>query len=334
MSIVAAELKWYKSEVVTNTNTNGGVMSNNEIIDGVKNNIFPDVSQAERLAGIVRYRKIFAKLTNAADEVLINPGFHIRDFTPAQDRVEIFLGTHTDVQGDITGSERHYGAGALTADISAGSTSFAMTLEDPSQNIFEPTGNTVWIGNDTNSEYHTNVSASVSGDQVTLTLDTGAQLANNYTVAENTVVSSVIYGTLTELKPVIDPVVVNSAGSGDYDDSEATGYPVEGSNIGSVEDTFTLTFTSATAFDCVGAVSGNVGSGNISSDFAPVNTAFSVPFFTLRAAGFSGTFAAGDTIDIPTHPASQGIWCEQTVPAGTNSFSGDNFKLRFGGESA
>jgi hypothetical protein len=331
MSIVAAELKWYKSKVITNTNTNGGIMSINEVVDGVKNNIFPDVSQAERLAGIIRYRKVFAKLVNAANEILINPGFHIKNFTPAQDRVELFMGTHTDVQGDITGSEQHFGAGSLTTDVSAGSTTFAMTLEDSSQNIFEPTGNTVWIGNNNNSEYHTNVSASQSGDQVTLTLDTGSQLANNYTVADETVVSSVIYGVLTELKPVIDPVTATSIGTGDYDD---TTNPVEGDNIGSVEDTFTLTFTSSTDFDCVGAVTGSVGSGNISSDFAPTNTDFSTPLFTLLSAGWIGSWAAGDTLTIPTHPASQGIWCKQTVPAGTNSFSGDNFKLRFGGESA
>lgn len=331
MSIVASELKWYKSQVITNTSTNGGIMSINEVVDGVKNNIFPDVSQAERIAGLIRYRKIFAKLVNAANEVLINPGFHIRDFTPAQDRIEMFVGTNTDVQGDITGSERTYGAGGLTSDVTAGTTVFALTLEDPSQDIFEATGNTVWIGNDNNSEYHTNVAASKSGDQVTLTLDTGSQLANNYTTAQNTVISSVIYGTLTELKPVIDSVTATTASDGDYDD---TGTPVEGSNIGAVEDTFTLTFTSSTAFDCAGAIAGDVGSGNTSSDFAPVNTDFAVPFFTLRAAGFTGAWVSGDTLVIPTHPASQGIWCKQTVPAGTDSFSGDNFKLRFGGESA
>ncbi len=332
MSIIAAELKWYKSKVITNTATNGGTMSINEVVDGVKNNIFPDVSQAERIAGLIRNRKIFAKLVNAANEILINPGFHIRDFTPAQDRVEMFVGTHTDVQGDITGSERHYGAGALTANVTAGATSFAMTLEDPSQDIFEATGNTVWIGNAINSEYHTNVSASKSGDQVTLTLDTGAQLANNYLTTDDTIVSSVIYGVLTELKPVVDSVTATAAGDGDYDDVTD---PIEGSNIAAVEDTFTLTFTSSTAFDLSSALNGAMGiSGNTSSDFAPTNTDFGIAYFTLRAGGWNGTWASGDTLTIPTHPASQGIWCEQTVPAGTNSFSGDNFKLRFGGESA
>lgn len=329
MSIIASELKWYKSTVVTNTATNGGKMSNNQIVDGVKNNVFPDVSQAERLVGITRYRKVFAKLTNAADEVLVNPGFHLTKFTPAQDRVELFVGTHVDVEGDITGSEQKYGAGSLTSLITAGDTEIVITLEDPTQAIFEATGNAIYIGDGTNSEYHTDVAASQVGDQVTLTLDTGVMVANNYAVID-TFVASVIYGTLTELEPTASGVTVSSV-AGLYDD---TTYPVEGSNIGSIEETYTITFTSATEFDCTDAGAVVRGSGNTSSDFAPTNTVFSVPFFTLRSAGFSGSFLLGDTLTLTTHPASQAVWCKQTVPAGTNSFSGDNFTIRFGGESA
>jgi len=329
MSIIASELKWYKSTTITNTTANGGKMSNNLVVDGVKNNIFPDVSQAERLSGITRYRKIFAKLTNAANETLTNPGFHLTQFTPAQDRVELFAGTHVDTQADITGSERMYGAGSLTSLITAGAIEVVVTIEDSTQTIFEATGNDIYIGDGTNSEYHTNVAAAQVGDQVTLTLDTGIMVANNYAVVD-TFVASVIYGTLTELLPTFDAVSVTSAG-GSYDD---TTHPVEGSNIGTIEETFTLTFTTATAFDCTDAAAASMGSGNTSSDFAPTNTAFSVPYFTLRSAGFSGTFLAGDIVTITTHPASKGIWCKQTVPAGTNSFSGDNFIVRFGGESA
>jgi len=330
MSIIAAELKWYRSKVVTNTDTNGGKMSINEIADGVKNNIFPDISQAERLAGIVRYRKIFAKLTNAANEILINPGFHLKDFTPAQDRVELFVGDHIDVQGDVTGSERMYGAASLSENITAGSDALTVTLEDATQIIFEPTGNTVFIGDATNSEYHTNVSASQVGDQVTLTLDTGSQIANNYLVGDSTRISSVIYGTLTELKSVVDAVSVASA-AGTFDD---TLFPIIGDNLGAVEDTLTLTFTSATDFNCTDLAANTLGSGNISGDFAPVNADYGTPYLTVPAAGWGGTFAVGDTVQIPLHPASLGIWCKQTVPAGTDSFSGDSFVVRFGGESA
>jgi hypothetical protein len=330
MSITAAELKWFKSEVITNTAANGGRMSDNEVVDGVKNNVFPDVSQAERIAGITRYRKVFAKLVNAANEVLVNPGLHIRSFTPAQDRIELMVATQVNTQADITGSEDMYGAGQLTSNVSAGATTVYMTLENAAQVIFRPTGNSVYIGDGTNQEYHTNVAASKTGDQVTLTLDSGAMVANNY-IAANTVVASVIYGTVTELKPTFLPVVDATAGTGTYNDTTT---PLVGNNKGAIAGVFTVTFTSATTFNCTEAIRGAVGSGNTSSDFAPVNTVYSVPFFTLRSAGWTGVWASGDTLTITTSPAALPIFVKQTVPAGTNSFSGDNFTLRFGGESA
>jgi hypothetical protein len=36
---------------------NGGRMASTQLVSGVKNNLFPDVSQAERLAGSVKWRK-------------------------------------------------------------------------------------------------------------------------------------------------------------------------------------------------------------------------------------------------------------------------------------
>jgi hypothetical protein len=39
--------------------------------------------------------------------------------------------------------------------------------------------------------------------------------------------------------------------------------------------------------------------------------------FTLRAAGWGGTWAAGNTITFHLHPSAQGIWLKEVVPAGT-----------------
>ena len=49
MSIIASELKLYSSAVANDTTANGGVMSIAEIVGGVKNNVWPDVPQAERV---------------------------------------------------------------------------------------------------------------------------------------------------------------------------------------------------------------------------------------------------------------------------------------------
>jgi len=289
MSVIASELKLYRSGTVSNAAANGGKLSTGEIVTSIKNNIFPDVSQAERLAGLIRFRKIFAKLTNAANEILYNPRYHFRSFTPAEDRVELFEGTQLDTQADITGSERMYGSGALQSDEVIGQNEFVCVLENAAQVIFEATGNSIFITDGVNEEYFHDVAAAKVGDEVTLTLDSGFTLLNNY-LAADTIISSVIFVDASELLPTFDSVTDTSVG-GNYNTVTA---PLEGDNIGTIEEIFTLTFTSATEYDCVGAEVGAVGSGNISSDFAPTNADFSRAYFTLRSAGWGGTWASGD----------------------------------------
>jgi len=67
---------------------------------------------------------------------------------------------------------------------------------------------------------------------------------------------------------------------------------------GAVTDTFTVVFTSATAFDVYGMASGNVGSGTISVNFAPDNGGN--PYFTIESGHFTGTWAADDTFTFVT----------------------------------
>ena len=109
-----------------------------------------------------------------------------------------------------------------------------------------------------------------------------------------------------------DFTVTSSAGTYDHNS-----YPPLLFNDGTVEDTITFTFTSSTNFTCSGANEGNLGSGNITSDFSPVNPNTGEPYFTLQYAGFGGTFVSGDTIEFKIHPSSQGLWLKEVIPAGT-----------------
>ena len=147
----------------------------------------------------------------------------------------------------------------------------------------------------------------VSALEVTIT--TATALANDYAIGA--VVSSGkaaadIVGTITGW-------VETWSGTGAYDEGS---YPVITNNIGTVYDTWTLTFSDATNYTVSGAVEGNVGAGTTAADFAPLNAARSNnPFFALEAAGFSGTPAAGDTIVWITNPAELPIWETLTIPA-------------------
>jgi hypothetical protein len=341
MAIQTAEIKLVKPANINDTTANGGRMSATDVADGVKNNIWPDVPQAERTAGSVKYRKLFIKIANDDDLALIDPKIFIETHTPGDDTIVMMAGTQTDTQAEADDYTRFYGTGDLDADISSGVSSIAVNVEpgnaSAGDNVFQngdlirvssqdgvdnPTGETEFLRLDAST------GVSWNGDKATLTFDTGVTLANSYTAA-NTRVASVIEATNVEVS--FDGWGESSA-SGTYD--ETTNPPVLDA-VGSVEQTWTITFTDATNFTCVGDVLGTVGSGSIGGgDFAPNNTDFSKPYFTLADAGWAGTWANGDTVSFTSHPASSPVWLKRTVPAGANSLSGNKVIPAISGESS
>ena len=117
--------------------------------------------------------------------------------------------------------------------------------------------------------------------------------------------------------------------AGTYDE---TTYPLTMYNIGAVTESWTLTFTSATAFTVSGAVVGSVGSGDINSNFAPINGAGY--YFLLDKDGWGGTWVAGNTITFNTTHAAKSVWVKESVPAGAASKANNFFTLKLKGESA
>jgi len=333
MSIVGSELIWRKAQQNVSGPANGGRMSAIAIPNAVKNSIFPDVPASERTAGSTSYRKVFVHIANDDDLTLIRSRLFVETFTPGDDSITIFLGTQTDTESGITGSERLYGGGQLNANVSGGATSIQVLTEGAALDYFKA-GDLVRVSDQTsvedpsgNTEYKTIATGGVSyaGDVATLTLESG--LDNGYTASE-TRVSSVLEAG--DVVGAVSNFSVTAAGSGDYDD---TTYPVEVDSIGGVNETWTLTFTSATQFSCTGATEGSVGTGNVSSDFQPSNGDYSKPFFVLRSAGFSGSFQAGDTITFETTPAAIPVWYRRDIPAGASSLSGNRVVVGIDGES-
>ncbi|ABK43851.1 hypothetical protein Mmc1_1340 [Magnetococcus marinus MC-1] len=344
MPIQTSELRFYKSTTVSDTTSNGGRISASEIADGVKNNVWPDVPQGERLAGSTKYRKVFFKVANDADIKLIDPRIYVETATPGDDRILIFPGTQTDTQGALTGSERLYGSGRLDASTSIGVTSIDVNTESATDAIFQ-NGDLIRISD---QDHVDDVSGNVefirlassggvtwNGDKATLTFEAGQSLQSAY-ASSNTRVASVIepedieatWGSWT-----------GSTVAGTYDGSGPTIAPTNIipilDSIGSIEQTWTLTFSDANSFSCVGDMLGSVGSGSLSGgDFAPNNPDFSRPYFTLPVAGWGGAWSSGETITFKTHPAAVPIWWKRIVPAGANSLSADKVVVAITGESA
>lgn len=340
MSIDKSELIMMKAATNNDSALNGGRMSVNQAADAVLGNGFDVVSSAERVAGSTKYRKRFLKVNNDDDLSLQVARLMMLQNTPSGCVISVFPGTQVDTQGDLSGSEDQYGVGVLDSTATAGSSTLVVNVEDDSVARIFRDGDLVMVSDMTtdgtpdivngsgNKEFKTIDSVVFAGDQATITLT--EPLDNTYaTTGDGAYVASCVeVGTI---EADFENFVVTAAGSGDYDDA---GNPVLLDNIGTMRDTWTLTFTSATAFDCVGSNEGAVGSGNTSSDFSPINSALSKPYFTLESAGWSGSFQAGDTVVFDTNPAAAPIWLRRVVPAGIPAVSPDNWILAVTGASS
>lgn len=472
MTVTLSDIKFRKSAVITDTTANGGRCSRNLVVSGVRHNLFPRVTKAERTAGLTRWRKEFFCNDNAAGDTAYDTLFYFEIPSTSQDRFYLGLGTADDTQNALdTNKPSLVGTGNLNTAVTAADTQVVIDMESDdfefiaggylhiadkfmvsqtidagvtvgdsveysstlskwlkatqSDNITYPKGilvgtgkvmteqgstNEEWlqiagnlytaedIGNGDGSatapalttlSHHTNgickqygltpvVTATCGGTARTVTVDasgvctgycsagqlnmtTGAwttditwttapdnstditvtyrenpfsysgntvtvdlsdQVANDYAVA-NTYAGGCISGS---------DVIGSSTGwtetstSGTYD--EAT-YPVLLDNQGTVEDTWTITFTSGSAFTCAGSNEGSVTSGSTGSDFSPVNSATGTEYFTVSSSGWGGTWASGDTVTFSTHPAHRGLWFKEYVPAGTPADSYNLFILGF-----
>jgi hypothetical protein len=344
MAILDDDLKIYRSAIVANDGTNGGPMSNNQAISGQVNNVWPNVFKAERIAGVIHHRKVFAKNTNADNVTgltLYNPQIWIDILTPGQDWVTFFPATQVDTQADILGTERHYGCAkvAPTEDVNTNDTAIVVEVEDAAlatgpYAIFSDVApnNKIRITNqafpgDAGQEEELEVAGITTnylGNALHIQLALANPVTQNYLASASRVMS--IYEPANDVVATYDTFVNN--GSGGFDD--AANLIVN--NVGAIEQDWTITFTSATNFDIVENTVGDLGNFSIASN-APVGPLGS-PYFDMEAAGFTGTFNAGETITFSTHPAAVPLWERREVPALCDSLNGDQTTLVFTGESA
>lgn len=332
MSIIAGELVWRRAAESSDSGTNGGRMTATAIVSGVKNNLFPDVPQSERTAGSTKYRKAFIHVANDDDLALIAAKVFVTQPTPGDDHVVIFPGTQVNTQSGIGSPAQLYGAGKLSADATAGATSVAVLVEAWSTSPIFAAGMMVRVTNKATvddvsgtEEYRTIAvgGVAVSGNVITLTLTAG--LTFGYS-ATNSFVSSVM--EIGDVKGTATTPVVSGGGS--YNSGT---YPILPDSIGSIQQNWTLTFSSSSQFTVVGDTVGSLGTFNTTADAAPSNPAFTKPYFTLSRFGWTSP-QTGTTVTFTTTPAAIPVWYKRIVPAGAASLSGDKVIVAVDGESA
>lgn len=330
MSVLTSEVKWMRAQSANDGASNGGRMSDNVIASAVKNAIFPNVTQQQRTDGVTQYRKVFIKNMNSDGDAMTEVKVFVEHHTAGQDSVVFFPGTQTNVQSAVPGSERNYGCGQLNSDTGSEALVIEVLTEDDALDYFQ-VGDLIRISdkddiNDSGNEEYVRIYGEPTyvGNVATIELETPLQ--NTYAAANTRVAS--VYEAEDIVATVDDPILTSDAGEFNGSDQ------ITPDNRGTIEQNWTLTFTSTSAFSVSGDSVGTVGTGSTAADFEPTNTGANAPYFHLESTAWGGTFAPGDTLTWSTHPAALPLWYQRTVPAGAAQQANDSVIVGIDYESA
>jgi hypothetical protein len=92
MAITDQDLKLMQSEILSDTSDAGGRITGNEVVDGVSNNLFPDVSELDRTIGRVALRKAFVSVETANRDTFYGANL-IVDLPPEDPNVSVSMFT-------------------------------------------------------------------------------------------------------------------------------------------------------------------------------------------------------------------------------------------------
>lgn len=110
-------------------------------------------------------------------------------------------------------------------------------------------------------------------------------------------------------------------------------YPVELENQSAVNERWAIVFTSATAFRCLGQNVGQVATGDVLNDFAPINPATNQPYFIICKTGWGGGWLPGNVLRFNTVAASKPAVLLRSVSAGHSNIEQDSIRLHFRGNA-
>lgn len=336
MPIQESELVWRPAKKVSDTTPaqNGGAVDFTKlVVSGVKNNLLPDVSQSERLGGSVRFRKAFIHVNTPTLLTLQNPRVFMDAVSPGEDFLLLYPGTELDTQADI--ASRPYGIGVPAAPVSIGAVTLNLTVENiEAYTTLTPfrVGDSIRVsdrpavGGSGNESFVTLTEVTYLSDHVALTWVGG--LTSTYGVS-GTLVSSMYLPA----DVVATATAEVTSASGTFSLAGNVGV----SNKGTIAQRWTLTFTSPTAYSVTGDTQAGgavLGTGSRTTDFNLINLDSASSYFSVKPAGFGGTFQAGDTVVIQTHPAVIPIWYRRQIPVGAASMANDFASVAIQGESA
>lgn len=127
---------------------------------------------------------------------------------------------------------------------------------------------------------------------------------------------------------VWDDAVIGSGATFQYNDID---FPIEVLNNGAITERWRIHFLTSSTYQVIGENMGVIATGTTGADLQPVNPLTSLPYFTLRAAGWGGGQAAGNQLRFNTIAAAPPTWLARVVLPGA-ALTGDSFDAQLRGD--
>lgn len=172
--------------------------------------------------------------------------------------------------------------------------------------------------------------------QITGQISLAQALTHDYTAANSLVSSALIagdvqarYSNMFEQNTwtnVWQDTLIGAAPTSGAQYNDAT-YPLAMLNRDAITQRWRLQFTSSTVFNIVGETLGIVGTGNTSTDVAPINPGTGQPYFQLDKDGFGTGWATGNLIRFNTVGAGSPVWVVRTIRSGPPAVLDDAFAV-------
>ncbi|TCB67388.1 hypothetical protein E0H88_12730 [Acinetobacter sp. ANC 4216] len=109
-------------------------------------------------------------------------------------------------------------------------------------------------------------------------------------------------------------------------------YPLQVTNKGAIQERWALIFTDAQSFRCIGEYSGQIGTGSVNVDFAPINPVTGVPYFIIKKEGWGAGWANGNVLRFNTVAANFPVWVIRTVKQSEPAVLSDQFQIMLRGD--
>ena len=164
-------------------------------------------------------------------------------------------------------------------------------------------------------------------------------LTHNYDAADTIVGSALVIGDMQSryTRKFVQQTWNNAwadeaTGSGisaNYNDAL---YPIAVTNKGAIQERWALIFTDNTNFRCVGEYSGQIGTGSVNVDFAPINPVTGLPYFTVKKEGWGAGWASGNVLRFNTVAANFPVWVIRTVKQSEPTVMSDQFQIMLRGD--